>query len=262
MSEHVSSERMGEALDGLLASAERQALERHVDGCAACRNEYARLSEVVQAVRGLPRSAAVPEDFWARISARLPDRAGHAEAAGGTGANRDPEAARGTWTTGETVDTASDVRVYRLPTRGTTIRRISLSIPQLAAAAGLVALISAGVVWLSTGGGHLPDEAVTAAGVPARGALAARAVSAEGDRYANLMQELESILDAGRDILAPETMASIEESLATLDAAIADIQTALAADPASDLLQRMLAGHQRTRLGVLRRAASAVQAQT
>ena len=54
----------------------------------------------------------------------------------------------------------------------------------------------------------------------------------------------------------------IEESLATIDDAMADIESALADDPNSDLLQRMLANHQRMRLGVLQRAAAAVQAQT
>jgi hypothetical protein len=47
-----------------------------------------------------------------------------------------------------------------------------------------------------------------------------------------------------------------------VDAAIADVEQALADDPNSDLLIRMLAAHRRTKLGVLQRAAAAVQAQT
>ena len=54
---HVSTERMHEALDGALTSAELDELERHFETCDPCRNEYARMSEVVGAVRALLRSA-------------------------------------------------------------------------------------------------------------------------------------------------------------------------------------------------------------
>ena len=54
--------------------------------------------------------------------------------------------------------------------------------------------------------------------------------------------------------------ASMREE-ATVDAAIHEIEVALGDDPNSDLLLRMLANHQRTKLGVLQRAAAAVQAQ-
>jgi hypothetical protein len=94
------------------------------------------------------------------------------------------------------------------------------------------------------------------------GGAAARAVSFEEDRYAEVVGQLERILSEGRDVLAPETLVTIEQSLRTVDEAIADVELALASDPNSDLLRRMLSSHQRTRLGVLQRAAAAVQAQT
>ena len=81
-------------------------------------------------------------------------------------------------------------------------------------------------------------------------------------RYAEVVDRLEQILEAGRGVLASETLVTIEESLLTLDAAIEEIEAALADDPSSDLLQRLLVNRQRTRLGVLQRAAAAVQLQT
>ena len=60
MSDHVSTERMHQALDGELSSAELQEIEDHALSCAVCRTEHARLSEVVSALRALPRSGTAP----------------------------------------------------------------------------------------------------------------------------------------------------------------------------------------------------------
>jgi anti-sigma factor RsiW len=248
MSGHISLERMHEALDGALAAAERDAIEAHVAMCAACRNEYARLSEVVASVRALPRSATPPDDVWAGIAARV----GGSERAPASSeativalpvSHSDPAPARLGWTTG---------------------RRLVLSVPQLAAAAALVALISAATVWVVVGGGEAPPELATTATTPLEplAGAAARAASVESGRYGEVVAQLESVLAEGRDILAPQTLATIEESLGTVDAAIAEVEEALAEDPGSDLLMRLLSTHRRTKLGVLQRAVSAVQAQT
>lgn len=239
MSEHVSVERMNEALDGLLSAAESEPVLRHLDACAECRNEYARLSETIDAVRSLPRSAAAPDGAWAAVAARIsaaPDRAAGA---------------------GEAVE------VYRLPTTvGRRTLRVSLSVPQLAAAAALVAFFSAVAMWMAIGGGGPEANPGVATTVPAVTGPAARAVARDDARYGELIEEYQRILAEGRGVLTPETLVSIEASLRTVNAAIAEIEAALANDPSSDLLSRLLANHQRTKLGVLQRAAAAVQAQT
>lgn len=245
MSEHVSIERMNEALDGLLSAAESDRLARHVDGCAACRNEYARLSETLEAVRALPRGATPPPEAWQGIAAKI----SAAEQGSGGG--------------GDAGSSDDAVTVYRFPAVEARARRIALSIPQLAAAAALVALLSAAVVWfaLDGAGARMSPEVAATTSQPELG-RAARAVAMEGQPYIEVVDQLERILVEGKGVLAPETLASIEESLLTLDAAIADVEAALADDPASPLLLRLLANHQRTKLGVLQRAAAAVQAQT
>lgn len=233
MSQHVSIERMNESLDGLLSSTATTEIEEHMEACAACRNEYARLSETVREIRSLPREALAPEGSWEAIAARIGDAPASAE---------------------------EDVPVYRLPTAGRSTRRISFSVPQLAAAGVAVALLSAGLMWMAIGGG--PDQPPVAAFTDPPGGAAARAVSLDGGRYTEVVGRFEQILDEGRDVLRPETLLSIEESLATIDDAIAEVESALTRDPNSELLQRMLASHQRTRLSVLQRAAWAVQAHT
>lgn len=137
---------------------------------------------------------------------------------------------------------------------------------QLAAAAVVVALLSSGVTWMALGSPDVADA--TRAGRPdgesagsAVGA-AARAVSLADARYAEVVARLERVVEEGRGVLAPETIATIEESLRTVDTAIAEVEAALAEDPNSGLLMRLLAGHRNTKLGVLRRAAAAVEART
>lgn len=233
---HVSVERMNESLDGALSAAENEPLLRHLEGCGPCRNEYARFSETIEAVRALPKGATPPAEAWLGIAARIAAT---------------PQSAS---------DAAEGVAVYKLPTserRGP--RRISLSIPQLAAAAVFVAFCGAGLLWLAISGGQATvSPGIADLGDPVGGA-AARAISLEGPRYADVVTQLERVLAEGRAFLAPETLESIEESLITVDAAIAEIEAALAQDPGSDLLMRLLATHQRTKLGVLQRAAAAVQ---
>jgi hypothetical protein len=244
MSDHVSKERMGEALDGELSATDRRAMEQHLAECAVCRNDYARLSEVVLAVRRLPRSATLPDEAWARIRADIEqtERAGAGE----------------------------DATVLELPTAGGARatgphgekgpRGVRLTIPQLAAAAAVVAIVSAGAMGLAQQGGT-PALRGDVSEADAPGGAAARAVSFEEGRYEDMVDRLELILEEGRAMLAPETVVTIEEALLTVDAAIAEIESALDEDPGSDLLLRLLTTHRNTKLGVLQRAAGAIQAE-
>ena len=140
-----------------------------------------------------------------------------------------------------------------------------MSIPQLAAAATIVAFLSAGamrMVMENSGVTGPTSVAAEAEVVDEPGGAAARAVSLEQARYSEMIDQLEQVLEEGRSVLAPETLVSIDEALRTVDEAISEIETALAEDPNSDLLLRLLTTHQNTKLGVLQRAAGAVQSQT
>jgi hypothetical protein len=237
--EHVSTARIHDALDGLLNAAELERIEAHLQLCAPCRQEYAGLSESVRALRSLPQAARPPEDVWSAVASRI-----------GAAADSPP---------------AEQARVVPLPAVVRAARRFALSARELVAAAVVVSMLSAGTTWLTMGGPRSAGPAVvpaspsSVAGTPA--GPAARVVSSEGARYADAVDRLERILVAGRGVLGPETLLSIEQSLGTVDAAIADIEEALVADPGSDMLRRMLSAHRSTRLGVLQRAAAAVQAE-
>ncbi len=58
-------------LDGALPPDERQAIDAHLQTCAACRAEKEALASVMTAVDTLPRSIDPPRDLWPEIEARL-----------------------------------------------------------------------------------------------------------------------------------------------------------------------------------------------
>lgn len=234
MSDHISTARMHDLVDGLLSAAEVEAAQAHVEECAGCREEYARLSEVVGTLRSLPRSAEAPTGLWAGIE----DRLGEVE----SDEVLQPEAPL--------------ADVVPLPVTTRTDRRVSFSMPQLAAAAVVVSVLSAGTVWMALSGGS--NDAVPVSVAAPDGESPTQAVSLDAQKYDVPIAELEEILDRGRALLSRETLVTLETSLRTIDEAIAEVRTALERDPASELLTRMLVNHQRTKLRVLRQAATSV----
>jgi anti-sigma factor RsiW len=119
-------------------------------------------------------------------------------------------------------------------------------------AAGLaLVIVSSGVTALFVGGRD--EVAVRPAPVPA-GAVVTRLAALEHE-YATVTRDLERELAARKHTLAPETIAAVERSLNTIDAAIAEAREALAHDPASETLARLLvAGHDQ-KVELLRHAA-------
>lgn len=234
MNGHIGAERMNDLVDGLLSAAERAEVEAHLSACPACREEATRLAETVAAIGALPRDAVAPGGMWAHIERRT---AGKLPGPG-----------------------AVERAVLRFPAAGAGPRRIAFTVPQLAAAAGLVALLSWGVAWtaMSRGGETAPQAA--AAGTMPTGRTAR--MVATGESYQEAVARLRMVVEQGRDRLSPETIATLERSLETIDAAITEVEEALRADPSSDLLARMLVSHQDAKLRVLRQVATRVEPRT
>lgn len=231
MSNHISPERLNDFLDGLLTSAEREEIEAHVVGCAPCRDELARVGELVTALRGLPASARPPEEVWTAVEARIR----------GTSPGADEEA-----------------KVLSLNSRQGP-RRFHFTVPQLAAAAIVVSLLSSATVWLALSGDPSGDRMAESRGEALTAAAWVASVEEEAG-YADAVAKLERIVAEGRGRLDPETIAALDQALQNIDQALADVRRALAADPSSGVLGRMLTNHQMSKLRVLRQAASAVQA--
>jgi predicted anti-sigma-YlaC factor YlaD len=206
--------RLSEYVDGELPADERVALERHLDGCDACRATVAELGDVRDAAATLPERVDVP-DLWPGIAQRIG---------------------------------AAPATATVLPLR----RRWVFTLPQLAAAAVLLMVLGAGgaVVALRGGRGSAP-LAVTpgvSGGTPV--AFAAQAP------YDEAIADLERVLAEHRGQMDTATVRVLEESLATIDRAIARARAALAADPSDAYLNGHLAETMRKKLDLLRRAAA------
>jgi anti-sigma factor RsiW len=98
--------------------------------------------------------------------------------------------------------------------------------------------------------------AVATAGQPAAPVIPAGAMAEAA--YEAAVADLEQVLMDGRSRLDTSTVRVIEESLGTIDRAIAEARAAIAADPANAYLRGRIAATQRQKLDLLRRAAAAV----
>lgn len=209
------TDRLSDYLDDELDPEERRSLEAHLAECAACRQTLAELDAVVG--RGAALDDRPPAmNLWSGIATRI---------AGG-GAD------------------VVDLGVHRA-------RRVSLSLPQLAAAAALLVLVGAGgAVWFAGG----PERA---AGVdPAMPQPAAvTAVRAASGEYDVAVAELEAFLEQRRDRLDSSTVRIVEENLQIIDRAIAEAEAALLADPSDVYLNDHLANTMRQKVTLLRRVA-------
>jgi hypothetical protein len=223
VSEHPT-ERLSAYLDGDLATTDREAVARHLADCRKCSAVLGDLGRVVRAAREFEdREPAT--DLWPGIAGRLESRA-----------------------------ESRAVRIHAARPR----RRFSFTMPQLAAAAIALIVLSAAAVWWGsprTGGVAVDRPAVGSApetmGVP---------VSLEADpAYTDALADLERAFEASRDRLEPSTVATVERNLAIIDEAIRETIEALKADPGSPFLYDHLERSRRQKLDVLRQATLALQ---
>jgi putative zinc finger protein len=210
--------KLDEHVDGSLPREEEAALTLHLAACSACREEERRLRELLAAARALPQAIAPGRDLWPGIEARL----------GGEGAvvplRRSP------------------VRLARLPA-------------WLAAAAILAAAAGLSLYLLRSGVGAVPEPGgasaiVITGGVPSD----LREVAAE---FRGARREMRSVLDEHRETLSPATVATVEENLRIIDAAVGQIEAALARDPGNQELRQMLAATRHQETAMLRQVTRA-----
>ena len=210
------TDRLSEYLDGELAGSERTALEAHLASCGNCRATLEELRRVVGRARALDDRLPTA-NLWPGI--------------------------------------AQHIGVVSLAARRAR-RRLSFTVPQLAAASVALALVSGGAVWLLGGRTHAPT-ATAATEVGRRPAPLINASAYPTDpRYAAQVAALERALQRGRSQLDTATVRIIEKNLKIIDRAIRDAQSALAADPASSYLNLHLAQEMRRKLELLREAAT------
>jgi hypothetical protein len=216
MTTHDTS-RLSDYLDDDLAPSEREAVRTHLESCPECAAELAALRDLKGRAASLSSEQPVAGDPWPAILARIESRPAGAD-------------------------------------RGRVLPwRVTLSLPQLAAAAALLLAVGMGGMWMQMRDAG-PGASAPPAGATPAGVVPATLADASFDAT---VADLEAALAAGRERLDPATIAVLEENLAAIDAAIAQAREALAADPANVGLTRHLLRARAMRLGVLRRAVAA-----
>jgi len=227
------TDQLSDYLDDELTREERLVLEGHLAQCADCRRTLQDLQRVVATAGSLaPQTPST--DLWNGIAERIE---------------------------------ASRVVPFD---RGR--RRFAFTMPEIAAAAILLATLSGGAVALlmTTAGER---NRATSAGAPPENSVAPTAVAdtelppnadmlstvSFGDaQYEAAVLDLQRALDAGRGQLDESTISVVEQNLSIIDRAIAEARSALAADPSNGYLSGHLVETRRRKLELLRRAATLV----
>lgn len=220
------TDRLSEYIDGELTQPEREALEAHLMSCPECGRTLQELRAVVaRASQVIDREPV--NDLWAGIATRL-----------------------------ESAEIEPELAVATSPGK----RRISFSIPQLAAASIILMVMSASTVYLMLRSERVDSVAVgPAVTQPTPAQASVRAVTRN---YAATVEELETVLERNRDQLDTSTIRVIEQNLAIIDRAIAEARNALGQEPGNQYLSRYLDEAMQRKVQLLRRATSVMRAQT
>ncbi len=220
MSEHPT-ERLSAYIDGELTADERTSVEQHLETCADCQGVLADLRGIVVRARSL-EDRPPEKDLWTGIEARLEERP----------------------------------VVVPLETRGAR-RRLSFTLPQMAAAAVALIVLSVSATWWARSGAERgTDGGPPVAAVQPDTATPTQPASLE---YDSAVADFEEILAMYRDRLDPQTVATVEANLAAIDDAIDEIVKALDADPESTQLYNYLTSARQRKLDVMRQATSIIR---
>jgi len=227
--------------EGDLGDADRRAVDSHLRECLRC-------AKIVRDIEGIRHDAAnllelaPSRDLWAGIAARI------------------------------------EAPVIDLPTRQAPARMPQRRTWQMAAAAVLLMALSSGVTYVltsngqrATGSGQVATDTISTStpvaatpGVvvpprPSRDKGSPVLVSSEAVApeitYNQEITRLRAILDQRRSSLDASTIAVVEQSLRTIDLAIADARAALTTDASSPYLNDQLNRALEKKVSVLRRVA-------
>lgn len=234
---HADVDHLGDYLDGLLSAEQRDELDEHLALCAACRARLGALRLLVERAAHAAADIEPADDLWPGIHAAIDSRRtlslpvgpGPREAA----SRRRWPLVAGTLAASFAVAAASALVTMRVVRSSPAPRVVERAVSPAPAGSGAA-------------------DAAGAAGADREALLRYAALERDYDRSA---RELRATLDAQRDHLAPETIATVERSVATIDRAIAEARDALQRDPGNRVLLDMLTASHEQKLDLLRRAA-------
>jgi anti-sigma factor RsiW len=224
-------DRLSEYRDGELAPGEEALIERHLEDCGECSQTLAELQAVAD--RAADLDDRVPErDLWNGIAARIEPRLG---------------------TLPVKDEATASIGVLSFA------RRVTFTIPQLAAAAVALATLSTAGAWFALGGtsGSSAVGSVAETGPVDGSALVSTQTGDEAalaEQYGSVISNLETALFDSSSPLPPDTEASLRRALLKIDRAIEDAEKALEALPGDSYLEEHVENTMRRKTDFLRRA--------
>jgi len=219
-----AKDRLDDYVDGTLGAAELHEVELHVASCPACAEEERRLRAFLARVAALPAEVSPGRDLWPEIASRIAE------------ARPRP---LGTPVVSRLPVVRAFPRAWWTPAAG------------LAAAAAVVVALGATLarVWTPATG-----DGATGTGMAHEAAWTTDPTLLKAERdYVRATAQLMAALEARRAELPPGTVAAVEKDLATIDAALRQVKSALRQDPGNAQLSHMLASTHQKKLDVLQR---------
>lgn len=230
--QHLSWEMVNDYADARLDASARREAAAHLDACERCRDVLAELRCLLAAASDVPEVIAPPEPLWSEIQHTIVARRGER--------------------------VAREVTPIANPTRWTARWVAAAAIVLVFVSSGVTALVMRGHAGVATNADATGAVAAASRNLSQRSspesALPASFVNAEA-AYLSNVEALQRTFDRERSTLSPRTIAVVERSLATIDAAIREAREALLADPSNSELVRLLDSNYRKKVELLRRAA-------
>jgi hypothetical protein len=209
-------EKLNDYLDGLLPDEERRAFEAQLSADAELRAEADALRSLRTQTDALPREMMPDGDLWRGVAARI----------------------------------GADEVTFRRSRRSG--QRIAWWSYGLAAAAVIVLMLNLPTL-LKRGDDTTtpkPQVATATPSTPVPDAELQRVTA----QYLDARAQLVALLEERKTDIAPETFAVVEENLSVIASAVSEIELALAAEPESPKLERMLFAAYQSEVDLLQQA--------
>ena len=231
--EHPDFEVLSDFVDGNLGGQDVAGVMEHLSVCDSCAETYKSLADLVSSANGLPKAVLPPDDLWADVRKSLEERK-------------------------EVVLPTS--RKGAADTWSTEARRPSARIVALLAVAAIVLIaLSSGITALVLRKGDSDPMLRQVSSIPARrgsvdpGALLPAGFRETENEFNRTFEELQLAVETQRGQLRPETIRTVDRSMAVVDSAIAEARAALLADPNNQMLVDLLSASYQRKLDLLRR---------
>jgi len=232
--EHPDFAVLSDLVDGYLSRQDAAVISEHLSACGSCAETYKSIAGLLSSVNSLPRSVLPPDDLWVDLRKSLDERKEFVL---------------------PTSSSAASSSVRSTGVRGVSGRMVALldvaAVVLIALSSGITALVLRNRTGSLLVRGDRPT-AVKPGSVASSPVLPAAFRQTENELNRTI-EELQLAVDTQRDQLSPETIRTVDRSLAVVDSAIAEARAALTADPNNQMLVDLLSASYQRKLDLLRR---------